>query len=919
MSNDRYFHSKNNQKSSKLRPQCCNFFPPQCICPVGPTGPTGPTGERGPQGPPIGNGQFIQFPVFESPPQPCSPITAGAVFFNSSIGKLQVCTGTSWETIVSTDMATLIVRTFLLDETAPNLIGGPAGEGVYIRVNGEMVGITGPDGTLTIQVPSGALIVEAIVPSFSQGEALLTLAVGSTGVANILLDDGKEVIEPSALVLTESVEGVLPKNSSSITLYFEQDGELVVLERLDQVELLDRDGNLVESLDSFFEISGGNLVATDVLGVIEALQPQAAHQISIRFTGVDTLGFTHSDTVRFYLGQFQLVGTLVPPPSNPSLNIANLPVEVKLLGTPIVFTRNSDANGRFEIESVPIGNIEFNSQTFEDSSFYYGQGTFFLSEDRVVFVIMRNVVDIVNGVPPLTLDSIDGLNGGTALAVTGVSDETMAERASLDSTLSLPMGKVALTASENTVSVQATAGQEGLEVSDIATLTIPKGTQTITLKYNVFSFEYPTFVLAGSVFNDVWSLAVYGGQFGEQLFEVTRNVNSQVFVPPIWQPDSSTGDITKILDVSALTTNGDTTLTLFASSTNIGDSALPTIVNATLTSEVKLTIDEIIGDIVQPTIGDSTYYSIPRPGMSNFFQRWFTLTITKPSEAEISQVRVILRGQDNLMTLLDEGPGPNIEIQTVDEQRLRIRVRVSMHSKSSTVSSTPPPTDAIAYRFRVQANLNGETLEDEKESGILHGLWKMPDIFVSRRYGTRDLGGDDWCSQGCYLWLENNANLITRIDDISGEHGRNIGHKSSHARGVDIDMFHFYTFPDGGVSGGTNYEKLLNNVIGALSGDIGAGQRVGNWIKETRDGLGKLLAKNEVSCLYYAIGDPNNKVFSLASGWAQSLIQTGRVTTKNGELLETGLGIWSEATNKRVKYNSVHNTHIHIALNSNLL
>lgn len=707
MSNDRYFHSKNNQKSSKLRPQCCNFFPPQCICPVGPTGPIGPTGERGPQGPPIGNGQFIQFPVFESPPQPCSPITAGAVFFNSSIGKLQVCTGTSWETIVSTDMATLIVRTFLLDETAPNLIGGPAGEGVYIRVNGEMVGITGPDGTLTIQVPSGALIVEAIVPSFSQGEALLTLAVGSTGVANILLDDGKEVIEPSVLVLTESVEGVLPKNSSSITLYFEQNGELVVLERLDQVELLDRDGNLVESLDSFFEISGGNLVATDVLAVMEALQPQAAHQIYIRFTGVDTLGFTHSDTVRFYLGQFHLVGTLVPPPSNPSLNIANLPVEIKLLGTPIVFTRNSDANGRFEIESVPIGNIEFNSQTFEDSSFYYGQGTFFLSEDRVVFVIMRNVIDIVNGVPPLTLDSIDGLNGGTASAVTGVSDETMAERASLDSTLSLPMGKVALTASENTVSVQATAGQEGLEVSDIATLTIPKGTQTITLKYNVFSFEYPTFVLAGSVFNDVWSLAVYGGQFGKQLFEVTRNVNSQVFVPPIWQPDSSTGDITKILDVSALTTNGDTTLTLFASSTNIGDSALPTIVNATLTSEVKLTIDEIIGDIVQPTIGDSTYYSIPRPGASNFFERWFTLTITKPLEAEISRVRVIVRGPNDLMILLDEGPGPNIEIQTVDEKHLRIRVRVSMHSKSSTVPSTPPPTDVIAYRFRGEFHYRG--------------------------------------------------------------------------------------------------------------------------------------------------------------------------------------------------------------------
>ncbi len=815
-------------------------------------------------------------------------------------------------------LATLIVRTFLLDETSPDLVGGPAGEGVYIRVNGNQVGITGPDGTLTTRVLPGTIIVEAIVPSFSQGEAVLTLTAGTAGVANIVLDDGKEVIEPSTLVLIESVDDVLPSNSSSITLHFENDGSQVVLDRLEQVELLDRDGNFEESLDSFFSLLDGKIVAIDVSGVLDALQPQATHQISIRVTGVDALGFTHSDTVRFYLGQFRLVATLTPPPSNPTLHVANLPVEVTLLGTPIVFTRISDVNGRFEIESVPIGNIGFDSQTFEDSSFYYGQGTFFLSEDSAVSLVMRSVVDVVNGVPPLTADSISALTGETSLAVTGVPAETVAERSKLDSALSHPMEKVAFLAAENTVSVQATAGQEGVAVSDTATLTIPKGTQTITLTYNVFSFEYPTFVLAGSVFNDVWSLSVYGGQFGQQLFDITRNVNSQVFVPPIWQPDSSTGDITKVLDVSALTTTGDTTLTLFASSTNIGDSALPTIVNATLSPEVKLTIDEIIADKVVPTRGDSTYYSIPRPGTRNFFERWFTLSLTKPPEAKISRVRVILRGSDDLMTILNEGEGPNIKIETVDEKHLRIRVRVSMHSKSSTVPSTPPPTDVIAYRFRVQANLNGETLEDEKESGILNALWQKPDFFNNKRYGIRDLGDDDWCSRGCYLWLENNAALITRIDDISGEHGINIGHKT-HERGVDIDMFHFYTFPGGEVSGGTNYKVLVNNVTAALNGNMDAGKRVEDWIKNTRDGLGKLLAKNEVSRLYYAIGDPINQVFSLAPGWAQSLIRTGRVTTKNGKVLDTGLGTWSEANNKRVEYNSIHNTHIHISLNSNLL
>jgi hypothetical protein len=588
-----------------------------------------------------------------------------------------------------------------------------------------------------------------------------------------------------------------------------------------------------------------------------------------------------------------------------------------LLGTAVTLTRVSDATGRFEFESMPLGNIGFDSTTSEGGISYYGQGTLFLAQSLAVSLVMRSVTDVVNGVPPLTSAP---LAQNALLKNAGPAPETVARRASQERVLraATPPQNVALTqAADMTASLTTTAAQQDVAVSATAELAVPKGTQTVTLKYNVFSAEYPFYVLSQSIFNDVWSLAVYGGQGGQQLFEITRNVNSQAATPPIWQGDSTTGDITQVLDVSALTATADTTLTLFASSMNVGDSALTTIVSATLSAEVKLTINAVDADSVSPTNSDSSYYSIPRSGDGNVFERWFTLAITKPADATISQVRVILRGTGDLMTLYEEAPGPNVEI--VDDEHLR--VRVSMNSFTSTVNSDPPPAQDITYRFRVQAEFEGQTIENERDSGVRHALWRMPAGIT--RYGVRDNGLDDWASRGCYSWLVANSALLTRVDDISGEHARHIGH-DTHERGVDIDQFHYYTFP-GGNSGGGNYTALRNNVIAALNGDAAAAARVSAWVTATRTGLDSLLALNEVNRLYYAIGSATQQQMSptttirLAAGWARDLLGDGAITAISGQTLDTGVGAWSEDNNARIQYNAVHNSHIHIALNSALL
>ena len=812
--------------------------------------------------------------------------------------------------------ATLTVRTFLLDETQPDQKGEPAGEGVYIRIDGATIGQTGADGTLTAQVPSGTILVQAIVPSFSIGQATVTLAPGSSGEVSLVLDDGKQVIEDSDLILPELAEGVVASSFASFTLRFERAGTPVTLETIDLVELLDRNGDIIAELKPLFTLTGGAMTAADLASLRSALQGQAQNQIAIRAQGVDALGFTHAGTVHFRLGLFRLVGVLTPPPSNPALAVAGIEVRVTCSARRSSLPASPTRTGASRLRRCRSATSASTARPRQNGLFYYGQGTLFLTSDRSVSLVMRNVTDVIAGVPPLSSGPIGAF--AAMAAEPGVPAEIAQARLDANAALiGAPHSSVHALAAA-TASISVAAGPQNVPITQTATLDVPRGTKTVKLVYNVFSAEYPFYVLQQSIFNDVWSLSVFGGGGGQQLFEITRNVNSQVSTPPIWQGNSNTGQITETLDVEALAANADTTLTLFGSSMNVGDSLLTTIVTAELTAEADLTINAVEPDTVTPTTGDSSYYSIPRSGDQNVFERWFTLRITKPDQATVTQVRVILRGTGDLQQIYEEAPGPNVQI--VDNER--IKVRVSYQTVASTVNSIPPPIRQITYRFRVQADFNGQTLEDERDSGIRNALWRMPNNFA--RYGARDAGLDDWAARGAYLWMDTNRALLTRIDDISGEHARDIGHQT-HERGVDIDQFHYYTFPGGAGSGGGNYTALNTNVFNAMNGDAAAAGRVAAWVAATRAGLEPLHAMNTVNRLYYAIGNAGQRQVSptrtirLGGGWAQALIQNGTVTATSGEVLNTGAGVWTLATSARITYNSIHNSHIHVALNSGLL
>jgi hypothetical protein len=754
---------------------------------------------------------------------------------------------------------------------------------------------------LTINQPPGQYTLQVVIPSLAIGSEDIVITAGQTTEVTIILNDNIEVIEPSTLVLDELVNGGLSFDTPTITLRFVKDGATVPISYLEEVELtLTNPDFEPQYLTDFFEVNpDGTISAMYPYSVIAWIQGMR-NNARLRVNAIDARGFSYEETVTFSPGIYQVNGRLVAPPSQPLLPIANLVINVEY-GIGINATVSTDDLGVFTISQVPGGMVHLSVITEYEGFTYTGWADIAVDENKALLVNMLGITDILNGVPAweeTTNQQIESKYISKArLFVMGIPKF---------------LHNIFVAATDQ-AQVSVVAGSEGFPVTDSAVMTVAKGTKKVFLKYQVSTDEYPYWVLQQSIYNDTWRLAVMNNT-GGQLFSIARSVNSQLYSPPTWNFGGSTGELQQEIDVSSLTANNDIQLTLVASATNIGDDLLPTCVTATLSTEATLSIDKITADIVNPTTGQSDRYSIPRPGQTNTFQRHFDLTFTKADDITITNVKAELLTSTGavLQTVVDEAPG-STRVRLLNDTTLRVEVTFS--SSSSQIASTPPPSDQIYYSFTLKGSKsNGQEVESEvKNSATYYALWRMPDGLP--RYGMRDPGLDDWVSLNTYNWLVTNQNLVTRIDDISGEHARNIGHQG-HAEGREIDMFHVYTFPNGGGSGGQNYLRLRENVQAALNNNAQAIALVTAWATATRNRFDQLLANNNVQRIYYAIGDAVQGAGQtrLTNGWARELLVNGTYTNPDGLVINLNIGVWGNANNQMMGYNSVHNSHFHVTL-----
>ena len=875
---------------------------------------------------------YVNVPLTGGVLAPGASATALVKFINSGLQLTQVNFKVEGEVMDAANSAQIQVRA-----VAPNAQGGPGaalGAGYAVRVDGVVRGVTDATGRLSLTVPVSAQEVAVSMPPNEGGSAIVQgLVAGQLRVVQVVMDEGKEIYGDSQMRFDQVQQALLSRSAPRISLRFLDFERPVRLSKINSIALLDA-GRQVFDFESAFTLAADGTLSAQPAAFFAAVGNRTG-RLTLEVVGADAAGLTHQGSASFFLADYRVRLQLQAPPSNPGLALAGVVIAGNLLNTDVRFVAQADAAGYITLPDLPAGNLALSGTTAAGGITYTGGGTAALTRDSLVRLTLRAPQDVLAGVLAI---SVQALPAGAprparADARTATPQERM-QREALHAALQqvvqprqpLPE-QPALLAEPTRVSISVTGAGQNQQVERSAQLLVKRGVKKVLLSYTVSTAEYPTYVLAQSIYNDVWSLSVIAGA-GTGLFEQTRQINSQLTQEPTWRTNGSTGLIKRELDVEALTTNADATLIVRATSVNIGDGILPTSVTATLDAGVPLLIGTITPSAMAAgTANDGSLYSIPRPSGSNVLARTFTVNLTKPAGSTLTSVAVeLLNDAGNpLMTVVqDAAPGTaDVEVLAQTDTTARLRVRGTISTPASTVAGTPPATRDSGYRFKVKGtDAEGVALEDEKDLSGKRTLWRMPD--GRTRYGGRDAGFDDWAARGTYLWLQTNGALVREINDISGEHGRNIGHLS-HGRGTDIDMFHFYVFPGvtTAVGGGlANFNALRGDVVTAFQtiGNptppqpaVDARNRVVAWVQASRTGLTNLANLASVERLFYCSG---LEASGLPAGWCRTLLRSGTATRPGAGGVPTTLDLGLPGyANTKLAHNDVHNDHIHITLN----
>jgi hypothetical protein len=812
---------------------------------------------------------------------------------------------------------TLHVHTVLADEAGTVLQFLEAG--VLIRVNGANAGVTDATGALTISQPEGTYQVEALLSSIAKGSASVQVTAGATTEAVIRLIEGESDIGAGVLRLDELVNGSLPLDATTLTLRFRQgpapDATMISLSSVSRVEASSPviGGAIFTDFIDRFSVSSGAITASgadaaEVMATLAIL----SNDVELLVQASDANGLSYQDVIVFGTGVYRIEGQLAAPPSKPDLSLAGVTVTAESANRAQTEV-TSDAAGRFALEDQPSGMTVVGASTTVGATVYASSAHIALDQDKQLVLRLLTTADIRAGVADYQVSDIQ--QAQPSATHRSRNRARSASPIAGDEGAGAPAGVTAADA-EQTVTVTATSDIGDQPVTAHDTLTVAQDTMSVVLEYEVFTAEYPQYVLdPDNRYNDTWDLLVADAN-RSTLFSIGREINSQVFGAPSWNATGSTGKLQQTLDVGDLTIDGDIELLLRARATNIGDSHLSTRVTATLGAVERFFIEHVEQDTGKGN--DSRLFSIPGPGERNVFQRSVIVTYHKPGTVQLTKVKVELLDVfgEPVQTVLDEGID-GVHVNQLSDTQLAAQVTFSPGTTSSEVESPPPPYDRIGYRVVLTGlNEDGEEITtDPKDATNLIALWRMPEGLA--RYSVRSLGGDDWCRKFTYSWLEDNRLLVTAINDISKEHGGRFRPHDSHRYGFDIDMFHpLPVLPSG--SGTQNYEALAKVARRALQGDQQAVTFLHGWMAYTRQWLDALLDDNDVIKLGYMNGaqDLFSATTALRGGWARELLATGTYfgPLPTGGTIDLALGPWTNANNTKLFFDDVHNNHVHVKL-----
>jgi hypothetical protein len=836
--------------------------------------------------------------------------------------------------------------------------------GARVRIGNQLAGLTGSDGSLMVRVSAGRPLQVAADDTAGFAGAAEVAALAAGGSQDVMLAMGEKTLaETNDLVLDEiDADGLLPTDFAGLTLRFLDDGVAAPVAALGSVMVENEKGSMM-SLGAMFTVNArGEIVAAKTENIRQALLGSSG-PLTMDVLAYDRAGYRFHSAARFEVGRNRFSGRLVPSPAMPA---AALGRTVVTLTSPkgAIYRALSDESGHFHFDHLPNDILRLEAGITAGAVEYKAADSFALEGDRddSTFPLRRDGEQVPLRVPAksVMLDMGRHVPGrgphnvqtdDIEYSVTDVSTNKCAR----DDSETPPRCRYAAQMSE--------------------WFEIPQGTSSVLVEYEVWSEETRERVASAHSRNrDYFALFVTDRDGG--LFNYRENDTFTYY----WYyglPLPGSKWYTDTLDTSLQTRFGPWSVRLGAAAYNCcsGDETLQTKITVRLvitgscpippspgtgTEEVcppavsvsNLTSD---GGPVSP-YGDTTpnndgsVYSIPRQNQFNHYPRRFLATIHKtPDDAVLTGDLTLYDATTDQLLSTIRVFNPLTPISGFTDL-YTLPVSFDSPNVSSQLGGVPPPFHFLRYRFHVHAEKNEQVADKVIVSDPMpvrqRALWRMPDIFNSRRFGgghtnggDGEAGGDNWTSRGTYDWMSRNAILLTRINDISGEHGAELGH-SGHGYGTDIDIYHFWpatTATD--PIGGDVYQTLKSDALVAQNIEnpepslrqaaAASIARLGQWVSASRTGIDLLLALPEVQQVGYIIdggewggrrrgashgGGAPPAPTGLLPGWGRDLLRSGRIVYGNGVVADTALGTWTNGGNIKMNYWVDHHTHVHITL-----
>ncbi len=284
--------------------------------------------------------------------------------------------------------------------------GNPVEARYVVKLDGVARALTDSQGRASVVAPVDVTeITVSSPPNYYGATQLEGLAAGETRAVDVEVGDSGEFGAESMLRVDRLQHLMLSRNVPQVVLRFFQGEKPVASDLVELVELRDPAGGTPIDITSLFTIrSDGSLAATSsaFFAAVSNLNGK-----KLLFAQVlDKQGVPHLQEIPFYVSRHTAQGKLSAPPSNPSLPLGGIPLQVSVLNTDIAFDTESAADGTFPLPQLPSGNVLIKATTSSGGIFYIGQGTAVITGNIRIDLKMRGPIDVTNNVPPISTSGL---------------------------------------------------------------------------------------------------------------------------------------------------------------------------------------------------------------------------------------------------------------------------------------------------------------------------------------------------------------------------------------------------------------------------------------------------------------------------------------------------------------------------------